>query len=338
MKLRTDGQLLRDDAGRHRVFHGINLVAKGTALSEGSFVDRGFKGSWDEADIADLASRGFTLIRLGIIWAAIEPQPGEYDSDYLDWVKSQLDLIAAAGMCAVLDAHQDLYSQSYSDGAPPWATLTSHEFAATDLWSDAYLASPAVHEALDNFWANTAGPGGVGLQDRFAAMWAHVAQRLGKHPAVAGYDLLNEPTPGSAAPEIFANLIGAFAAATGQDPQALAADFSDPQAKFSQLDHLNDEDVHRQIDDSLHPLVAAFETELVAPLMARVVSAVRQVDPHTLILREHNYFANLGIPSGQPPLEDSNWAYSPPQRSADQREDPYFATIALSGSSAPVLT
>ena len=269
MKLRTDGQLLRDDAGRHRVFHGINLVAKGTALSEGSFVDRGFKGSWDEADIADLASRGFTLIRLGIIWAAIEPQPGEYDSDYLDWVKSQLDLIAAAGMCAVLDAHQDLYSQSYSDGAPPWATLTSHEFAATDLWSDAYLASPAVHEALDNFWANTAGPGGVGLQDRFAAMWAHVAQRPGpirRWPATTS--LMSQHREAQ-------NL--RFL------PTSLAADFSDPQAKFSQLDHLNDEDVHRQIGDSLHPLVAAFETELVAPLMARVVSAVRQVDPHTLI-------------------------------------------------------
>lgn len=45
MKLRTGGQLLRDDAGRHRVFHGINLVAKGTSLSEGSFVDHDFKGS-----------------------------------------------------------------------------------------------------------------------------------------------------------------------------------------------------------------------------------------------------------------------------------------------------
>lgn len=86
--------------------------------------------------------------------------------------------------------------------------LTSHEFAATDLWSDAYLASPAVHEALDNFWTNTVGPGGVGLQDRFAAMWAHVAQQLGNHPAVAGYDFPNEPTPGSAEPEIFANIIG----------------------------------------------------------------------------------------------------------------------------------
>lgn len=76
MKLRTGGQLLRDDAGRQRVFHGINLVAKGTSLSEGSFVDHDFKGSWDGPDIADLASRGFTLIRLGIIWAAIEPSPG----------------------------------------------------------------------------------------------------------------------------------------------------------------------------------------------------------------------------------------------------------------------
>ncbi len=201
--------------------------------------------------------------------------------------------------------------------------LTSHEFAATDLWSDAYLASPAVHEALDNFWANTAGPGGVGLQDRFAAMWAHVAQRPGpirRWPATTS--LMSQHREAQNLRYL---------------PTSLAADFSDPQAKFSQLDHLNDEDVHRQIGDSLHPLVAAFETELVAPLMARVVSAVRQVDPHTLILREHNYFANLGIPSGQPPLEDSNWAYSP-QRSADQREDPGFATIALSGSSAPVLT
>lgn len=105
MKLHTDNHLFRDDAGRHRVLHGINLVEKGTSLTEGSFVDRGFRGSWDEADIADLASRGFTLIRLGIIWAAIEPLPGEYDNDYLNWVESQLDLISEAGMFAVLDAH-----------------------------------------------------------------------------------------------------------------------------------------------------------------------------------------------------------------------------------------
>lgn len=311
MNVRTDGAVLRDEHGRHRVFHGINLVAKGSPRTEGDFVERGFRGSWTPEDLTDLANRGFTLVRLGIIWAAIEPEPGDYDEAYLSWVAEQLDLIAAAGMYAVLDAHQDLYSQSFSDGAPAWATLTTSPFEPTDLWSDAYLASPAVHEALDSFWANAQGPGGVGLQDRFAAMWSHVADRFHAHPAVIGYDLLNEPTPGSAAPEIFGTLIGAFAHVTGQDPEALFADFSDPEAKFAQLSRLDEEAVHREIGDMMHPMVAAFETDVVAPFMARVRDAVRAKDPSGLILREHDYFANLGIPSGQPPLADENWVYSP---------------------------
>lgn len=307
----ADGPLLRDTHGRHRVFHGINLVAKGGQEPGGSLRDRGFIGEWGQDDIADLAARGFTLIRLGVIWSAVEPEPGQYDDEYLDWIAEQLDLIGSAGMSAVLDAHQDLYSQKFGDGAPAWATLTEHEFDATELWSDAYLASPAVHEALDRFWENAPGPGGVGLQDRFAAMWSHVSQRLHDHPAVIGYDLLNEPTPGSAAPEIFASLIGAFAQVTGQDPEQLFADFSDPEGKFAQLAHLEDEQVHRQIGDLIHPLVAAFETERVAPFMSLVARAVRAHDQDGLILREHDYFANLGIPSGQPTLDDANWSYSP---------------------------
>ena len=42
-----------------------------------------------------------------------------------------------------------------------------------------------------------------------------------------------------------------------------------------------------------------------------MVAGLRAVDPDGLILREHDYFANLGIPSGQPPLTDSAWLYSP---------------------------
>ncbi|WP_157008712.1 glycoside hydrolase family 5 protein [Agromyces laixinhei] len=309
--LRTDGFRLRDSLGRHRVFHGINLISKGNHLPTGSYLDRGFGGDWTPEDIADLAARGFTLVRFGVIWAAVEPEPGHYDEAYLDWVAGQLDVIHDAGMLAVLDSHQDLYSQAFSDGAPVWATLTSQDFAATELWSDAYLASPAVHEALDQFWSNAAGPGGVGLQDRFAAMWAHVARRFRDHRAVVGYDLLNEPTPGSIAPQIFASLIGAFAHATGQDPEQVFADFADPEAKFAQLARLEDETVHREVGDAVHPLVAAFESDAVAPFMERVRASVRAEDPHGLILREHNYFANLGVPSGQPALDDANWAYSP---------------------------
>ena len=311
MRISTDGRVLRDEHGRERVFQGINLVEKGTKKLVGSFADRGFRGRWTPADIADFAARGFTLIRLGVMWAAVEPAPGEYDGDYLDWVRSQMDLIHEHGMAVLLDAHQDLYSQAFGDGAPAWATLSSGEFAETDLWSDAYLTSPALHEALDNFWANAPGPGGIGLQDRFAVMWAHVAGALGDHPGLLGYDLLNEPAPGSAAPQTFGYLLGAFAQVTGQDFDAVMADFTDPEAKFAQLGRLEDEAVHRQVGDAVHGLVAEFETAAVAPFMQKVRDAIREVDGGTLIAREHSYFANMGVASGQPPLEDHAWVYSP---------------------------
>lgn len=311
MRFQTDGSVLRDQHGRQRIFHGINLVAKGNQKLNGSFIDRGFKGSWTAQEINDFAARGFTLIRLGVMWAAVEPEPGAYDREYLDWVGTQLDLIHDAGMFALLDSHQDLYSQSYGDGAPDWATLSSQTFEATEMWSDAYLSSPALHESLDLFWANAAGPGGIGIQDRFAAMWAHVAQRFAGHPALLGYDLLNEPAPGSQAPLAFMTLIGAFAQSTGQDPDQVFADFNAPEAKFAQLGFLDDEAIHRQVGDAVHPLVADFEINFVAPFMAKVAAEVRRVDQTTIIAREHSYFANLGVPSGQPPLPDHAWVYSP---------------------------
>lgn len=308
MKLRTDGRVLRDEHGRQRVLHGINLVEKGRS---GSTDAADFAGAWNAADIDDLAASGFTVARLGVIWAAVEPEPGRYSEAYLDWVGEQLDLLERAGLAVILDAHQDLYSQSYGDGAPPWATLADVPFEATDLWSDAYLTSPAVHQALDAFWANTPGPSGIGLQDSFAAMWGHVAARFHDHPALLGYDLLNEPTPGAASEEIFQTLIGAFAHATGQAPEQVAADFMDPAAKLAQLDRLDEVSVHRAVGDAVAPLVAAFETEAVAPFMERVRTAIREVDTEGLILREHSYFANIGVPSGQPPLADTAWVYSP---------------------------
>ncbi|XBH20525.1 cellulase family glycosylhydrolase [Jonesiaceae bacterium BS-20] len=311
MRFYTDGTVLRDEHGRERIFHGINLVAKGNHLLQGNFIERGFQGTWTPQDIAGLAAKGFTMIRLGIMWAAVEPLPGTYDEEYLDWIVNQMDLIHQAGMVVLLDSHQDLYSQSFGDGAPAWATLTEQEFAATDMWSDAYLMSPAVHEALDAFWANAPGPHGVGLQDRFAAMWAHVANRVCNHPGLFGYDLLNEPAPGSPSPEIFASLIGAFAHATGQDPEQVFADFSEPEAKFAQLARLEDVAVYHQVGDTIHPLIAAFETDVVAPFMEKVARSIRVHDRDSIIAREHSYFANMGVPSGQPALPDPAWVYSP---------------------------
>ena len=56
---------------------------------------------------------------------------------------------------------------------------------------------PALQRAFDHFWNNDPGPGGVGLQDRYAAAWRHVAAYFRHTPWVLGYDLLNEPWPGT---------------------------------------------------------------------------------------------------------------------------------------------
>src|SRR5690625_7014008 len=108
--------------------------------------------------------------------------------------------------------HQDLFSVKYGDGAPEWATLDEDLPHVTgDVWSDAYLMSPAVQTAFDNFWNNTPAEDGVGIQDRFAQLWKHIAERYADNRTVIGYDILNEPFIGSDAQHVMPILLTAFA-------------------------------------------------------------------------------------------------------------------------------
>jgi endoglycosylceramidase len=52
---------------------------------------------------------------------------------------------------------------------------------------------PAVRAAWQAFFADTVGPGGVGVRDRYVAMLAHVAGFFAGRDAIAGIDLMNEP-------------------------------------------------------------------------------------------------------------------------------------------------
>lgn len=308
MRLSTHGAALRDEHDRHRILHGINLVAKG---HPGATDPAAFRGAWQHEDLEYLATLGLDSVRLGLNWAATEPSPGEYSTAHLDWICAQLDACERAGLTVVLDAHQDLYSQQFGDGAPAWATLTSHPFEATELWSDAYLTSPAVHEAYDAFWADAPGPEGVGIRSRFAAMWGAVLDRCAGHPALIGCDVLNEPTPGSAAPQILGALMLAIADVLDEDPATIAADLEDPERKFARLQDIEDPPVHRAIGDRVASLLTPFETGPAHALYTQVAKQIRARDEQLLILREHSYFSNIGVPAAIPLLEDATWAYSP---------------------------
>ncbi len=186
------GRFIADAQGRVVLMHGTNMVYKRPPYAPDA---TGF----GEDDAKFLADEGFTTVRLGLIYTAVEPQPGVYDDAYIERVARTAEILGRAGIVVLLDFHQDLYNERFQgEGFPDWAVQDDGLPAEPKRGFPAnYLVMPALQRAFDHFWANDPGPGGVGLQDRFAAAWAHVAKRFADMPNVLGYDFLNEPWPGA---------------------------------------------------------------------------------------------------------------------------------------------
>ncbi len=186
------GRWLVDPDGRVLTLHGVNMVTKAGNYAPSS---TGFGAD----DAAFLADQGLTTVRLGLIWKAVEPSPGQYDDAYLANLKQTTELLAAEGIWTLLDFHQDLYNEKYQgEGAPDWAVQDNGLPNNPKLgFPFNYFVNLALNRAFDNFWKNAPGPGGVGLQDRYAAAWRHVAEYFSATPGVMGFDLLNEPWPGT---------------------------------------------------------------------------------------------------------------------------------------------
>lgn len=188
------GRWLTDAHGRVVVLHGVNMVNK-LAPYHPAAIGFGVK------DAEFLASQGFNTVRLGIIWKALEPEPGSYDGGYLDAIAATVAQLGDAGIAVLLDFHQDMLNERFNgEGFPDWAIFDDGLRARPDIgFPGNYFVMRALWRAYDHFWANDPGPGGVGLQDRYAAAWRLVAERFREERSVFAYDLFNEPFPGSAA-------------------------------------------------------------------------------------------------------------------------------------------
>jgi len=150
-------------------------------------------------DAAFLQANGFNAMRVGVIWAGVEPQPGVYDDGYLASIAQTVQTLAAHGIVSVLDFHQDLYNEKFQgEGAPAWAVL-DHALPNPALgFPGNYFANPAEQAAWDSFFANAKAADGLGLQDHYARTWAHVAALFRNEPGIFGYEIMNEPWPGTA--------------------------------------------------------------------------------------------------------------------------------------------
>lgn len=189
------GRWITDSHGRVVILHGINMVYKVAPFYPSA-------AGFDDDDAAFLAGIGFNAVRVGVLWEAVEPSPGVYDTGYLSHIADTVATLARHGIVSLLDFHQDQYNERFQgEGFPTWSVQDDGLPAQPKAgFGNDYLLMPGLNAAFNNFWANSPGPGGVGLQDRYAAAWRGVASRFSGNPDVLGYEIMNEPWPGSQYP------------------------------------------------------------------------------------------------------------------------------------------
>lgn len=205
------GPFITDSFGRIVTLRGVNAVYKRAPYT--LTVTPNKPNSLTAADAQRIASLGFNVVRLGVIWAGIEPghgganqpsvcspgaatDPGMWNQQvadaYLAQVKAVVDILGAAHIYSLIDMHQDVWSSQFSgEGAPAWATCTSgHPITVLPgRWSNNY-GNPATLAAFGHFFANDVRGG---LQQQFQRAWTAVASTFATNPWVVGYDPINEP-------------------------------------------------------------------------------------------------------------------------------------------------
>ncbi|MFE6709947.1 cellulase family glycosylhydrolase [Streptomyces sp. NPDC057695] len=174
--------VLTDERGRALTLRGWNVEDKtnrgDAALS--AITERHFR---------DMRAKGFNFARLLVFWDDLEPRPGRYSQTYLRKIERILDWAAKYDVKVLLDAHQDVFGPAFGHrGVPAWATRTDGlPFTPRpDDWFSEYF-EPAVQRAFTHLYEDE------DLRRAQARMWRVLADRFEDHPAVIGYDLINEP-------------------------------------------------------------------------------------------------------------------------------------------------
>ncbi|EPD96556.1 hypothetical protein HMPREF1486_00731 [Streptomyces sp. HPH0547] len=173
---------LTDDQGRVVTLRGWNIEDK-THRGEQAL------SAITERHFRDLHAHGFNFARLLVFWDDLEPQPGRYRTDYLKKIERILDWAHRYRVQVLIDAHQDVFGPAFGHrGIPAWATRTDGlPFEPhPDDWFSEYF-EPAVQRAFTHLYND------ADLRRAHERMWRVLAARLGSHPAVIGYDLINEP-------------------------------------------------------------------------------------------------------------------------------------------------
>jgi hypothetical protein len=202
-RLTTRGDVLIDEIGRTVILRGVNIGgrSKMPPFLPFEIADAGDISGKADTLMAKVRALGANAVRLTFSWEALESVRGTFDAEYLRRYRLLLDAAQKADLYVIVDFHQDVFHAAFcGDGFPEWAlgNITHgapHYDCSFPFWSLPYFdPASTVSQAFDRLWSNT-----DGLLDAFEATWRHVAREVGRHPAVAAFEVINEPGVGSTA-------------------------------------------------------------------------------------------------------------------------------------------
>lgn len=208
LRLRADGRVLRDAAGRVVLLRGINTGgrSKDPPFMPFEFAEAGQPAPPFEKALEIYADRlvdwGLNVARVPFSWEALEPTRGTYDAAWLARYVALVRALGARNIRVIVDFHQDVFHRAFcGDGFPEWALPPGDLPAPPNcrFWFTGYLTHAGVRAAYDRFWA-----GEDDLQIAFEAMWQHMAATLWQEPNVIGFEVINEPGWGTAEPDAWA--------------------------------------------------------------------------------------------------------------------------------------
>lgn len=236
--LRKDGVWFRDSVDRYVIFRGINLGSRTklppylpvlplhvTRLDDQAIME--FRQELNRLlpKFDHLQEMGFNVVRLLVMWKAIEPVPNQKPevllpegAVYLYCIKEVIDVLYERGIFVIIDFHQDVAHEVFDgDGFPNWISdsivlseiVMSSEFYKflqsfghmqhkNKLWSIQYLFNRAVISTLRDFWKNSnKNKPRTHLEKTIGATARFFQAMHGNHghPAILGYELFNEPHP-----------------------------------------------------------------------------------------------------------------------------------------------
>lgn len=222
-RVKASGSSLLWPDGRRAQFRGACVTESSTVQHVSRLVDvSDEKLDW-------FAGQGLNVLRVGVHWSLLETAPGVYDGSYLDALERLLRRMETRGVFAIIDMHQDQWSEFYclGHGVPTWYAGPPDVAKYARGGAAAYpepVASPSdigyvAEEGLGtdiNCTKWTAGYGSAGslytyalgaatqrmydepkLQKAFGEFWKRVAARTRKSANVIAFELVNEPWYGA---------------------------------------------------------------------------------------------------------------------------------------------